>query len=71
MRYNILGSERTAGLSRRPLYNFNDSKRNKFKQADASLDAKTGATDSCMRNSGVVFSAKPGSAAAGKTPAAG
>jgi hypothetical protein len=51
-------------LSRRRLYNFNDSKRNKFKQADASWDAKTGAADSCVRISGVVFSAGAGSATA-------
>src|SRR5271165_3425358 len=45
-------------------YNFNDSKRNKFKQADASLDAKTSAVDSCERASGVVFSTGAGPAAA-------
>src|ERR1700722_15170619 len=44
-------------------YNFHDSKRNKSKQGDASLDAKTGAVDSCERASGVVFSARAGPAA--------
>src|ERR1700722_726387 len=52
-------------------YILNDSKRNKFKQGDASLDAKTDAGDSCERASGVVFSTGAGSAAAKARAASG